>query len=281
MTLYSPWLVTLNYVRRDRRLLTAETGDDTLIQQFIAENSADFQSAVNRVFLPYLATTTHDYRGPRVLEFEDDVLALTSVTNGDSTSMTVSQLLLEPNNVYPKWRANLSLNASSAFTFQADPRQAISMTAWRGCVPNYATGCFRVSGAVIPSGVTSSTTTMALASGKGALFEVGQYIAVTTSSATEIMQITAIASDTLTHTRAEQGTTAALHNAGDVIQIMTPVADVQKAVREMVVYAYLNKDSVGKRTIMVNGAIVVEDLDPSVQKTMDRYTNIAVQFGVM
>lgn len=281
MTLYTPNLVTLNYVRRDRRLQTTETQDDPQIVQFISENSADFQNGINRVFLPYLNTTAHDYIGPRELDFGDDVLAITSLTNGDGNSLTVSNLLLEPANTYPKWRGVLSFNAAPPFVFQAEPRQAISLTGWRGCVPNYSTGCFRNSGAVIPSGVTNSSTSMALASGKGASFEVGQYIATTSSGATEIMQITAIVTDTLTHTRNEQGTTAASHTAGDVIQILTPIADVQKAVREMVVYAYLNKDSVGKRTIMVNGAIVVEDLDPSVQRTIDRYTNQAVYFGVI
>jgi hypothetical protein len=282
---YTPQLCTLEYVRRHRGLKDTETSEDDLITQFIISASAEFQEGIKgggRVLAPYLATTLEDFRDPYRLDFNDDVLELVEVTNGDSTLMDTTRLLLVPANSYPKRRMEVRFGASGIpFTYLDEPRQSIMLRAWRGCVPHYTTGAFRPSGALVPAGgLFSGDGSVALDSGEGALFETGQYVAATTGGLRELMQVTAIDGDLLTLARAELGTDAATHAEGTIIEIFTPPADVREAVRQMAVYFYLHKDAVGSRiTTIDNGVVTVEDLDPRVQKTIDRYALVILTFG--
>lgn len=77
----------------------------------------------------------------------------------------------------------------------------------------------------LASGISSSATSMSLATGGGALFPTlssGQYFVITMTSATtgiigEIMHVTAVSGDTFTIVRAQEGTTAQSWNATDIV----------------------------------------------------------------
>lgn len=281
--LYDPWLVTLAYVRRHRKLGAADpTKDDPLIMDLIQEASAEFQESVGRIFLPWRGVSLCDYHHPYKVDFKDDVLELVSLTNGDGTALDLTTLMLQPNNSLPAWRAQVKYG-SPFFVYVVEPRQAISLDAWRGCVPHYRTGAFKASGVIVPAGnLLVGVTSLVLTAGQGASFETGQYLACTTSGVKELMQITAIVTDTLTLSRGELGTTAALHNSGDALQILVPARDVMAAVREIAVYKYLHKDQVGGKIVTVaNGVVMVEDLPKSVQDTVDHYFPHADYFEVV
>lgn len=262
--LYTPDLVTLTYVRQHRRLQTTETGDDILLQSLINEASADFQRAVGRVCMPYYAAHTFDYQNPYMLTLRGyDLLAVTTLTNGDSATISSGNYVLRSSNLYPKWRVQIKQNASTTFTWSATPEEAISIAGWWGYAPNYPS--FWTDTALdIPAGnITSSSTSFTLVSTSG--LEVGMYVKVED----EIMQVTALTSTVVTHTRAELGTTAAAHNAGVAIYRANALADIQFAVREMVVYQYLSKDRTGGRVQVYDGGVMtVEDLDPRVNRAI-------------
>ena len=274
MTYYAPWLVTLNYVRLHRGLQTTETSSDAVLQSMIAEASAEFIEGLNeRIPMPYEDTrrfgTSHLYGLD--LKLRDDLLAVSSITNGNGEAVAGNLYNLRPDNRYPKHTVELVSNGGTYWNLAyREDRVAISGT-W-GYVPNYET-CWKNSTSVIPEGIlTDSASSVTLSTGKGALFEVGQYISVVTSSAREVMQVTAVSTDTLTLSRGELGTTAAAHTSADVIYQYRQLADIQQAVREMVVYKYLSKDKIGGTTrIYEGGTLVVEDISPSVESTRKRH----------
>lgn len=261
---YAPNLVTLAYVRQHRRLQTTETTDDALLQSLISEASAEFQRQIDRVCLPYVATNVFDYQSPYTLTFRGyDLLAVTTLTNGDGATISGSEYVLRSANVYPKWRIELKVNGTSTFTWDDTWHEAVGVAGVWGYVPNYA-AFWTDTGYDIPVGnITSSSTSFTLAATSA--LEVGMYIKVDS----EVMQITALAPTQVTHTRAELGTTAAAHTAGAAITRANVLADIMFAVREMVVYQYLAKDRAGGRvTVYDGGTVAVEDLDPRVQKAI-------------
>ena len=261
---YAPDLVTLDYVRQHRRLQTTETTDDALLQSLVSEASAEFQRQIDRVCLPYVATNVFDYQAPYTLTFRGyDLLAVTTLTNGDGATISGSEYVLRSANQYPKWRIELKANGTSTFTWDDTWHEAISVAGVWGYVPNYA-AFWTDTGYDIPVGnITSSSTSFTLAATSA--LEVGMYIKVDS----EVMQITELTSTAVTHTRAELGTTAAAHTAGAAITRANVLADIMFAVRELVVYQYLAKDRAGGRvTVYDGGTVAVEDLDPRVQRAV-------------
>lgn len=263
--LYTPDLVTLDYVRQHRRLQTTETEDNALLQSLISEASAEFQRQIDRVCMPYTATHTFDYQAPYKLDLRGyDLCAVTTLTNGDGAAVSSGNYALRSPNVYPKWRVEITANASVTFTWDDTPQEAISVAGIWGYVPNYPS-FWQASGSVVPAGnLTDSATTATLASVSG--ISVGMYARIDS----EIVQVTAVAGFVVTFTRAQLGTTAAAHTSGAIIYRANVQADIAFAVREMVVYQYLSKDKTGGRvTVYDGGTTVVEDLDPRVQRAIN------------
>ena len=104
MAYFTPLLISLQYARQHRRLETAETADDSLIVQFIQEASADFITGLQRIPMPYV--DTKQFSNSNVsglsLNLRDDLLTLTSVTDGDGGSVDSGVYNLRPDNRYPK-----------------------------------------------------------------------------------------------------------------------------------------------------------------------------------
>lgn len=264
--LYTPDLVTLDYVRAHRRFDTAETDDNLLLQQLIHEASADFAEAIARIPMPYVATRTQDYSDPYYIELDEDLLTLTAFTNGDGETITGASFALRPANVYPKRELVLKAGSGSTLVYESDVEDAFSLDGIWGYVPQYPT-CWKDTGQDVPvGGMTASSTQMILAS--AALFEVLQYYRV----GDEVIQVTAISTNTITHTRGELGTTAVSHLATDGIDRFQQRSDIMGAVREIAVYRYKAKDRVGGRvTVYDGGAVEVDDLDPLVMKAITRH----------
>lgn len=275
MLLHTPDLVTLDSVKRHRKLTDTQTKDDALLQDFITKASAAFQSKIQRVCLPYYATHVFDAAPPHCRAYTLDVgklgfdlLAITTLTNGDATTISGANVALRTPNLYPKWRVELKQSAGVTFTYNTDWQEAISLAGWWGYVPNYPM-CWRDTGVDVPlGGITSSSTTMTLDEDDAKLIEVGAYLKLDD----EIVQVTARDVTSITYTRARLGTTATSHNAGVALNAFELEPDIADAVREMVVYAYKAKDRVGGTVKVYEGGIVtVDDLDKSVAECIQRH----------
>lgn len=274
MVYFTPPLINLAYARAHRGLQTAETSWDAVLYQFIKEASADFQTGLNRVCAPYTATQTMGINScfGRMLDVDreaDDLLAVTTLTNGDGSVLGASTYSLRPYNVYPKATIALEQSSGAFWSFPyTDSRITLAGT-W-GYVPHWGSH-LSASGAVIPVGnLSDSATSVTLASGGGA-FSVGDLIVVDS----EWMLVTGVSSNTLTLVRAQLGTTAAAHTSGAAIYLYTVVDDIRFAVREMVVYYYKTKDQIGARvTVFDGGAVQVQDIDPAVDRIRKRHKRV-------
>jgi hypothetical protein len=268
MPLYNPWLITLNYLRQHRSLTTAETGDDTLLGGFIQEASNEVCEAMKRVPHPYVQTRTFDYGGGfmpnvRTLNLDEDLLALTTLTNA-SEVIDGSGYVMLPNNAYPKWRVQLKAVSTNTFTYNTSPEQSVSVAGIWGYVPHYPACWKTLTTAAEP--IDTSETAIDLTS--GTLIEVGHYLLIDS----EQIVVTAISSNTATVERGVNGTTAATHLTSAPVAAFQQAPDIAGAVRSIAAYYYLTKNQIGARvTVFDGGAVQVQELDPRIQKTIDRH----------
>lgn len=270
MPLYQPMLCTVNYLRQHRGLTTVETSDDALLMSFIQEASNEVIESMKRVPHPYVQTRSYDYGGgfmPDIytLNFDEDLLELATLTNGDSNTISSTNYVLRSANTYPKWRIQLKSGGATAFTYPATGVQdAISIAGIWGYVPHYPAAWKALT--TLNGGLTDTATSVVLAS--GTLVEVGHYLKVDS----EQMLVTAISTNTATVERGQNGTTAAAHLTGATVSAFQQAQDIKGAVREIAAYYYKAKDRTGGRvTVFDGGSVTVEDLDPRVQKTIDRH----------
>lgn len=266
LPLYTPYLCTLAYLRQYRRLATSETGDDTLLLNLIAEASAEFIEALQRTPHPYVASKafglTH-FENSLDLDLRDDLLAVSSITNASGSAIS-SGYNLRPNNVYPKRRIELVSSGATYwdYTYRED---IVSVAGIWGYVPTYATGAWKQL-TTAAEAMDTSETGFDLTS--GTLIEVGHYLLVDT----EQMLVTAISTNTATVERGVNGTTAAAHDTAAAVKAFQQLPDIKAAVKDIAAYKYLHKDQIGSRVSVFDGGTVqVDDLDPSVQKTINRH----------
>lgn len=64
----------------------------------------------------------------RTLYLDDDLCQITSIVNGDGTTITSNQYLTLPRNRAPYYAIQLRLSANIAWAWQADPAAAITVT---------------------------------------------------------------------------------------------------------------------------------------------------------
>jgi hypothetical protein len=269
MALYYPWLITRDYVRQHRKMAATETADDALLDDLIAEASGQFISAIRRLPMPYIQTRYFDYGPPHMkdvwtLLLDEDLLAVSVLTNGDGTVIVSSEYVLESANEYPKFGIRLKRGLGTTWVYDDTPEQAISIAGVWGYAPHYPSAWKPVT---TLNGAVSSTTATAVVVASDASIEVG----ATVKADSETMFVSAKSGNTLTVERGTLGTTAATHLTGAAVSAYQQLGDVVQAVREMVVYMYKAKDRVGGRVSVFNGGtVVVEELDPSVQRTVNR-----------
>lgn len=276
MLLYAPDLVTLDVVKRHRKLSATQAADDALLMDMIHRASATFQSSIRRVCAPYYGVHTFDARSLYCRQYTLDVgkagfdlLSVETLTNGDGATISGAGVALRTANLYPKWRVELKPSAGVAFTYNGDWQDAISVLGWWGYVPNYPT-CWQDTTADVPAGgITDSALTMTFASEAAAqVLETGAYLRIDN----EILQTTARSGAVWTVKRAQLGTTAAAHTAGTAISAFQIEQDIADAVREMVVYAYKAKDRVGGSVKVYEGGIVtIDDMDKLVAEAIQRH----------
>lgn len=271
---YTPNLTTLARVREYRRHETAETEDNALLTSFIEGASAGVARATGRVFVPYKATYAYDALGAHIGGFsgvadtfymdDDDLLEVTTLTNGDTTVIAGSAYALYPANTYPKNEIRLKGSSGVSFTYTTDWEQAITLAGWWGCVPHYATAW--KSATQLNGAVNASVTTLTVDT--TTLIEIGGYV----KADSEIMRVTAGSGTSYTVVRGELGTTAASHLDDAAVTVYQFSPDMQHAVTEIVSYLYKNKDNIGEQVRVYEGGIMqVSGLDPDVKATIARY----------
>lgn len=111
-----------------------ESKDDALLIDLISEAEATIDTATHRQFTAASATRYYDPTDPRVvrgpyLYLDEDLVSVTTLTNGDSDVLTAStEYILQPVNTGPPYHVvKLVASGGINWTYVNDPEIAISL----------------------------------------------------------------------------------------------------------------------------------------------------------
>lgn len=102
-----------------QRITSTDTTDDGVIDDLLGAASRLIDNITRRTFYGRVATKLYDVPDGDTLYIEDDdLLSVTTLTNGDGTVLTTTDYILKPNNSSPKWA--VKLKDSSTYVWEED-----------------------------------------------------------------------------------------------------------------------------------------------------------------
>ena len=202
---------------------TTDTGQDGNIFRIIQSVAREIEAlAKHRRFYPRIETRRYDvpnsnapinFKAPptwRELQLGDDLITLTTLTNGDGTVITSSQYKLYDANAPVKHKITLLNSSGVVWTPSGgDYEQAISAAGVWGYTRDYASA-WQATGATLGAGITANATTFTCATGlvlRGELIQLD-------SEWLYVSSVTVSTTDTVTVVRGVNGSTAAAHDLG-------------------------------------------------------------------
>ncbi len=280
---------TLTQVRAYLKLGATETADDALLQTFITwanqtlncARRGDVRLETRYYDYPIKAASLHGVYDAEtwvqqmnaagllsqgILNLDDDLLALISVTNGDGNAIPITELVLEPANMYPKH--NLRIKRGTSYSWlpgtNGEREQVIAVTGWWGYHPDY-TGAWTLTDAVGNNPLAANGTSITVVASSG--FQVGQLLKIES----EFVQVTALASAVaLTVTRGANGTTAVAHVQTTPIYTYTAFGNYGLAGVRLVAWRYRQKDAniFEKTTSFETGVTIIPSSIPADIQTL-------------
>lgn len=209
------------------------TNQDQL-REWILQASERIQTECQRRFDEYIQTRTfdalpisqHGAVDGLELYLDADLRSITTLTNGDSSTVTSSQYTLVPSNSPAKHYIQLLPNAGINWQYTDNPYGAISVNGLWGYGGQWVTTAATVDG--VHNG---SVTTLAVSDGPQ--FEVGMTLQV----GTEYLYVSAVSSNNLAVSRAVNGSTAGTYSGGEAIAYWQAHQLVRQAVLFLVLWA--------------------------------------------
>lgn len=242
----------------------AITVDDALLSALIRDTSRTIERSAQRTFAPRLETKKFDMPllTEQALLFDDDLLSLTSLINGDGTVLsTVTDFVLYPYNERVKTKALLI--PVSAVTWQPSATLATYSAISVAGVWGYAKdGDWISSGGVLTAAITTANATTFTAT-KNKILE-GWLIQIDS----EWLYVTGVASgvsdDQVTCVRGVNGSTAATHLISTAISYWQPDYDIEMLARMAAAAAYRIRANPTGDTVVIDGTSFATPKDISV-----------------
>lgn len=123
----------------EKDLKSEDATDDTSIEDIIEAASRFIDTETGRTFYARTETRYYDVPDSRKLRLDDDLLTITTLTNGDDNEISSSEYTLLPANVSPKFA--IKLKSTSSTIWQPDSNggteQVISVAGTWGWVANH------------------------------------------------------------------------------------------------------------------------------------------------
>jgi hypothetical protein len=260
---------TLTAFRERQGLAAADTADDARMLAKLRAATAQIERYTGRSFLPVLATRRFDWHVARTLLFRGyDLLELTSIANGDGTTVDPAAILPFGGTNGPIVGVELDMTRAF-FVYLTTKTRALSVTGVWGWHDDYA-NAWKPSGDAIPAGgVNASVTTFTVASVSGAdgwnlspRFQPGQLLRVDT----EYMSLVATnaSTNTLTVVRGVNGSTAATHAASAPISVYVPPADITEIALRWAAWLYKTEDAGDFGGVTTEPALGQIEVPPSI-----------------
>lgn len=245
-------LVTLAQVKRYCGIPATYTDDDALLTRLIIDGEQWAEGAAKRSYKPVIETRLFDWPGQSIMYFDDDLLELITVTNGDalSTAISLSDLYTQPRRGYPKYGVGIKTSANVYWEFQNTPTNAISIKAAWGFHDDWGNAWLDSLDKVGDAGgINASVTTITVSNVDGSSingdtprFSAGMLIKIE-SEWLEVTAATNSTTDTLTVIRGARGSTAATHALNTAIYVFQPHRAITGAICAYVHWRYNQKNS--------------------------------------
>lgn len=252
-----------------------DTSDDEVIQNMLESVSRYIDGQTNRTFYPRIETRYYSIPSGRLLILDDDLLTLTTLTNGDNDEITSTYYNLLDKNHEPKWGIELKETSSVYWETDSDgnSEHVLDVLGWWGFHERFTQRGW-ASGGTLASAI-SSTTSTSLTATAGHDLIAGQIIKIDS----EIMIVSSAAAQTVTvNARGDNGSTAATHANSSVIYIWKPMEDIRQATLLITQSLYQSRSGQvagGRVTVTASGVVIrPEDVPPSAQQTIDRYRRL-------
>ncbi len=281
-------LVTVDTIRARLALNTTDTADDELIRTLCGEATKHVVQYCRRHFVPVRQTRRFDARGShigaRTLRLDDDLLAIVTLTNGDSAVVANTDYVLRPSNVSPKNAVELLPSKGLTWTYGDDWQEALSIDGLWGYHEEWD-GAWVATGETVPSGGLSDSATTLVVTDSARLdawgnkaFGIGQLLRID-SEYVVVRSVTVTTGPPVTHTltlfRAANGTTAAAHLQDAVIERFVPMADVEGATAALVVWLYKSRDTIGEKMQFLDGTQLITNEAPAhIKLTLGHYRRL-------
>lgn len=240
-------LTTLDRLRAHVGLSATDTGDDARLLAALESVTAEIERLTGRHFCPQVASRsqTIHLNDTTELLLNDDLLALTALTNGDGTAIDTDSALLLPGGDGPS--SVLRLLDGEAFVYDETPLNAVTVAGIWGWHDRWSQAWLDSGDTVQdnPLAATASTLTVTDADASTAgseipRFQVGQLLSIEE----EYLWVLAVdaATNTLTVERGANGTTAVAHTQGTTIHVYRPPHDVVMLCLRWATWVYREPD---------------------------------------
>lgn len=250
----------------------SDNTDESMAINSLMAASRAIDRQTGTYFYPHVKTNYYDTPTKDKLNLYDDLLELTTLTNGDATEITSSYYKLYPYNSYPKFMIKLNPLGNIWFETSStwDEMAAIQVLGFWGFHDNYTRAW--VSKSLLSASVANTSVTTVTASADF-YFEAGQIIRIDN----ELMLISSVDSstlETLTVVRGWNGSTAATHAKDTAIRVWYPMEDIKRACLIQAT-RYLRRSEAPFGTIgggeLGAESITIPKLDPFVQELVNPY----------
>jgi len=250
-----------------------DTADDAVIESLLV--AASRYADGERTFYPRIETRYYDLPDSVNLMLDDDLLDLTTLTNGEGTAIVASNYLCEPYNSPPYYKVKLRDTSTVNWLSSAagSVQRVISVLGWWGYRELFSQRAW-LSGGTLGAAITD-TTTLAFTMTAGHSLVAGQIIKIES----EIYNVASVSTNTITPIkRGDNGSTAATHANGTVVYVWQPMEDIKSAVLQIVGNMYANRSgqsSSGRITVTAAGVVIrPEDVPPMAAATINRYRRL-------
>ncbi|MFA5150254.1 MAG: hypothetical protein WC433_05035 [Candidatus Omnitrophota bacterium] len=253
--------------------ITTDTNDDSIMSVMLEGISRWIDDQTHRTFYPRIETRLFDYPDDEILFLDDDLLSLTTLTNGDSTVITSVQYVLYPKNAYPKqW---VKILPSTSLTWQptddGDAESAISVLGWWGFHNNYTQRAWSIAGTLGAAMTDTTTTSLTMTAGhtvvKDEVYKIDN----------EVINVSNVSTNTVTLVaRGDNGSTAATHLNGAAVYKWNAQPEMKSALLSICQNVYESRSgqtSQGNVTVTAAGIVIRPgDVSPMTQRTLSAFT---------
>ncbi len=262
----------LNWMTPPSQTAVANTADDAVIDSIIEQVSRLIDQITSRHFYPNIETRYFDVPSGDLI-LDDDLLAVTTLTNGDAEVLTTTDYILREKNFTPYWK--VAMKDISTKTWEdnssGSSEQVISLLGTWGYHDDYAQAWEAVTTLAedidiseLPWDLTAVTRL-----GVGSILKVDSEIVIVSSIAT------------LTCTmmkRGDNGSTAATHSNGATIYLWKPIPPIVNACYQIVHNIYKRRfgENVNSVATVTGAGVVIspKDIPDIASKIMSQYTRL-------